>query len=76
MLTQVRYFTERESSLVMVYAVRNSAFLYLMWGGQCHSRFWSAASPGRCVEELTPAGELVRVVVYTDHPIVARTTFD
>ncbi len=39
MLTQVRYFTERESSLVIVYAVGNSAFLYLMWGGQCHSRF-------------------------------------
>ncbi len=26
-----------------------------------------AASPGRCVEELTRVGELIRVVVYTDH---------
>jgi hypothetical protein len=27
------------------------------------------------VEELSPAGELVRVLVYADHPIIARAAF-
>jgi hypothetical protein len=27
------------------------------------------------VEELTPRGELVRVMVYADHPIIARAAF-
>jgi hypothetical protein len=27
------------------------------------------------VEELTPGGELVRVMVYADHPIIARKAF-
>jgi hypothetical protein len=27
------------------------------------------------VEELTPHGELVRVLVYADHPIIARKAY-
>jgi hypothetical protein len=28
-----------------------------------------------CVEELTPRGELVRMLVYADHPIIPRKAF-
>ena len=27
------------------------------------------------VEELSPAGELVRIIAYLDHPIIARAAF-
>jgi hypothetical protein len=27
------------------------------------------------VEELTPAGEMVRILAYLDHPIIARAAF-
>jgi len=27
------------------------------------------------VEELAPAGELIRVIAYLDHPIIARSAF-
>jgi hypothetical protein len=27
------------------------------------------------IEELTPAGEMVRVIGYLDHPIIARAAF-
>ena len=27
------------------------------------------------VEELSPAGELIRVIAYLDHPIIARAAF-
>jgi hypothetical protein len=27
------------------------------------------------VEELTPAGEMIRIMAYLDHPIIARAAF-